>query len=253
MKRLVALLSVFMLVFVTGCGKSDVTDQIANVAQSVDPHVLGVKNGHPQAYPNISYDEAFGEFFGSPTWKYFVGTKEGPDEDGDGKPDYVEENVDIVEFTGYCMYMDVEVKALLQFTLNDDETFDATFLSFNEVPQNYFTLNALLSKAFESYEENHGSNSEASVEELQNVESVSEPSSVNTELMDSTESFESSNEEREEYKKFEDWCGFYEGGWVNTVLDFELYDTPNAKGECGYITENFKGNEEKGGLRRGRA
>ena len=114
MRKLFCLLSILVLIFVTGCGSSDVTDQIANVTQADDPHVVGVKNGHPSAYPNISYDDAFGEFFGSPTWKYFVGTKDGPDEDEDGKPDYVEENVDIVEFTGYCTYLDVEVKLFLQ-------------------------------------------------------------------------------------------------------------------------------------------
>ncbi len=116
---------------------------------SEDIHVLGVKGGTPVDYPGKTYGEAFENFFGSPTWKYFVGTKEGADEDGDGRPDYIEKNVEIVEFTGRCLYQDVEVTALIQFTLNEeDDTFEATYLSFNEVPQSMYMLSVLLETVF---------------------------------------------------------------------------------------------------------
>lgn len=124
-------------------------DQVQNIMDSQDKHVLGVKNGHPFDYPDQTYGDAFDNFFSYPTWKYFVGTKEGPDEDGDGKPDYEENDVDIVEFTGYCTYLDTEVKALLQFTLDKDTTtFEATYLSFNDVPQNMLMLYNLLDTVF---------------------------------------------------------------------------------------------------------
>ena len=143
------LLMIIMVIFLTGCDESDVTDQITNVVQAEDPNVVGVKNGTNSEYPNMTYGEAFESFFAAPTWKYFKGTKNGPDDDEDGKPDYVEENVDIVEFTGYCTYHDVEVKALIQFTLNNNEgTFQATYLSFNEVPQSNLIMWALIEKAF---------------------------------------------------------------------------------------------------------
>lgn len=143
------LLMIIMVIFLTGCDESDVTEQITNVVQAEDPNVVGVKNGTNSEYPNMTYGEAFESFFAAPTWKYFKGTKNGPDDDGDGKPDYVEENVDIVEFTGYCTYHDVEVKALIQFTLNNNEgTFQATYLSFNEVPQSNLIMWALIEKAF---------------------------------------------------------------------------------------------------------
>lgn len=150
MRRLISILLVItMAVTLCACGADDVTDQVANIVQAEDEHVLGVKGGTPNAYPGKTYGETFDNFFGSPTWKYFVGTKEGADEDGDGEPDYIEENVDIVEFTGYCTYQDVEVKALIQFTLSkDDNTFEATYLSFNDVPQNMLMLSALLDAAF---------------------------------------------------------------------------------------------------------
>lgn len=124
-------------------------DQVENIMDSQDTHVLGVKNGHPFDYPDQTYGDAFENFFSYPTWKYFVGTKEGPDEDGDGKPDYEENDVDVVEFTGYCTYLDTEVKARLQFTLNKDATtFEATYLSFNDVPQNMLMLYNLLDTVF---------------------------------------------------------------------------------------------------------
>lgn len=151
MKRWVGMvLSVIMATgLLSACGNGDIEDQITDVVQSEDTHILGVKGGTPTDYPGKTYGEAFENFFGSPTWKYFVGTKEGADEDGDGKPDYTEENVDIVEFTGRCTYQDVEVKALIQFTLSKDgDTFEATYLSFNEVPQNMLMLSALLEAAF---------------------------------------------------------------------------------------------------------
>lgn len=128
----------------------EVVDQTVNIANSEEEHVLMVKNGHTNSYPNITYADAFEGFFAYPTWKYFVGTKEGPDEDGDGVPDYTQENVDIVEFTGYCTYQETEVKALIQFTLDQEAgTFTATYLSFNGVPQNNFMLYTILEKAFE--------------------------------------------------------------------------------------------------------
>lgn len=164
--------------FLTGCGNisendtkemsetakdvvQEVADQTANIVDSEDEHVLMVKKGHPESYPDTTYQQAFESFFSYPTWKYFTGTRNSSDEDGDGKPDSVEEDVDIVEFTGYCMYQNVEVKALIQFTLNKEAgTFTATYLSFNDVPQNNLTLWAVVEAAFE------GDDTESTQEEV---------------------------------------------------------------------------------------
>lgn len=150
MKRILILCNILFALFcATACSNtSDITDQIANVVQSEDEHVLSVKNGTNSNYPGKTYGEAFDSYFDSPAWKYFKGIKEGTDEDGDGKPDSEEEDVDVVEFTGYCLYQDVRVKALIQFTLNDDDTFSATFLSFNDVPQNMFMLVDVIENVF---------------------------------------------------------------------------------------------------------
>lgn len=118
-------------------------DQVMGIAQSNDEHVLGVKYGTPYDYPDITYGEAFEAFFGSPTWTYFKGTREGSDEE-----------YDIVEFTGTCLYQTVKVTARIQFTLSQDgQTFEATYLAFNDVPQTNVLLYGLIEKAFSDYQE----------------------------------------------------------------------------------------------------
>lgn len=108
-----------------------------------DPHVLFVKNGSPNAFPDITFDEAFTHFFGSPSWKYFRGSR------GNSSDTF-----DIVEFTGNCTYLEQEVTAKLQFTLDvDNGTFETTYLAFNDVPQSNDLLYALIEKAFTSYQE----------------------------------------------------------------------------------------------------
>lgn len=159
----------------------DVVNQIANVIQSENENVLAVKGGTNSNYSGVTYGEAFEAFFGQPTWKYYKGTQEGPDEDGDGEPDYTIDNIDVVEFTGTCTYQEVKVKALIQFTLdNEAGTFDATYLSFNEVPQSTLMLSGLLNKVFESYLENkNGASTEKTLETETHMEE-SEPKDNST-------------------------------------------------------------------------
>lgn len=168
MKKLIAvgIATALLCILQTGCSGDavvkEVADQVANAVQAEDENVLGVKGGEPFDYPGKTYGEAFENFFASPTWKYFKGTQEGPDEDGDGKPDYTKEDVDVVEFTGYCTYMDTTVKARIQFVLDkENDTFEATYLSFNDVPQNNLTLWALIDKAFTDGDSADGQNQDS--------------------------------------------------------------------------------------------
>lgn len=100
---------------------------------SEDKHVSVVKNGHFTNYPSVTIGTAFEQFFGNPQWKHF-------------KSDKGEE---VVEFTGKCRYSDVEVNAKMQFLFSDDKSFEAKFLSFNDVPQNMLMMAGLISKVFE--------------------------------------------------------------------------------------------------------
>lgn len=107
-----------------GDGTPGIMNRFMDLAQANDEHVQGVKYGSLNSYPDITYAEAFDYFFGSPTWKYFRGAQEGSNIEHD-----------VVEFTGTCFYRDSEVKARIQFTISEDrKTFEATYLSFNDVP-----------------------------------------------------------------------------------------------------------------------
>lgn len=93
------------------------------------------------SYPECEYGDVFDEFFGSPTWKYFE----------------ADTGEQVVEFTGYCIYQDVEVKARLQFILDmENETFESGAMSFNDVPQLELITTAMIQKAFENYMEENG-------------------------------------------------------------------------------------------------
>ena len=119
----------------------------SRLSEDANEHIYGVKYGSPSSYPNTTYADAFGFFFGSPKWTYFRGST------NDSGNIY-----DVVEFTGTCMFRDAEVSALIQFTLSEDgDSFSATYLSFNDVPQDSLMLGLLIDKAFSEYEaqQNH--------------------------------------------------------------------------------------------------
>ena len=160
MKKLVTYLLMSLLILgLAGCSASsmkniekELTDQLSNIADAENKYVLMVKNGHRENNPNLTYSAAFENFFGTPTWKY-IKTESG-------------ENV--VEFTGDCTYQDTQVKARLQFIVDEEAgKFEAGYLGFNEVPQSALIRSALLEKVF-------GSNVEA-----ENAPTVTEDESVN--------------------------------------------------------------------------
>ena len=139
MKIIIALL-IAGLVLLTGCSSSALNDAgdevkgaVNNFVNSENKYVKMVK-GAVRDGTNKTYEQAFSAFFGTPRWNYFLST----------------ENQNVVEFTGDCLYQDVEVRALIQFIVDEDEgIFTASYLSFNDVPQNLFILAALIDKAFE--------------------------------------------------------------------------------------------------------
>ncbi len=142
-KKIIALLAAIMLLLsacssatLDGAGK-ELEDTIANATDADNKYVQMVKGGYRPDDPDTTYEDAFTAFFGTPRWKYF--------ESEDGQ--------DVVEFTGDCTYQDVPVKARIQFLVDEENgTFEASYLAFNEVPQDALTLAALLAKAFEGAE-----------------------------------------------------------------------------------------------------
>lgn len=137
----------------------EISDQAENIFDSDDEHVLGVKNGHPVTYPDICYGDAFDNFFGTPTWKYFQ----------------ADTGEDVVEFTGYCTYHDVEVKARLQFILETDGTITYGAMSFNDVPQTQIITATMVETAFDTYMENKGITADAKADASDNDSQAAVP------------------------------------------------------------------------------
>ncbi len=137
LKTLAVLMSILIL---SGCSttglnniEQEFQDIVANQVDSDNEYVLMVKHGYRSDNPNLTYEQAFENFFGTPRWKYFKST----------------EGQDVVEFTGDCTYDGNAVKARIQFIVHKDEgTFEIYTLAFNEIPQNTLILAALMEKVF---------------------------------------------------------------------------------------------------------
>jgi len=115
----------------------EVVDAVKSVTDSENQYVLMVKGGYRESDPDLTYDKAFSTFFGTPRWSYFES----------------DEGQDVVEFTGDCTYQEAPVKARIQFVVDEENgTFEATYLAFNEVPQDALTLTALITTAFDEAE-----------------------------------------------------------------------------------------------------
>ena len=140
MKKLCLVLLVVLLVLCSACSNASVKnageelkDSVAGAMDSNNKYVQMVKSGYRENNPALTYDKAFSVFFETPRWKYFKGN----------------EGKNIVEFTGDCTYQDVAVKERKQFVVDEKQgTFEATYLAFNEVPQNKLILASLIEKVF---------------------------------------------------------------------------------------------------------
>lgn len=225
----------------------EVEDQVNNVVQAEEEHVLMVKHGYPLSYPNCKYGDVFDNFFGSPTWKYFE----------------ADTGEQVVEFTGYCMYHDTEVKSRLQFILDmENNTFEAGAMSFNNVPQTTLVTTAMIEKAFEHYIEEKGIQNydENNLkEELADV-FVSETAAMEGEMNQTAQQANLDAMETQDDKNdylFDIWTlsGEYEGENVMpyTIMSISIYSSPEPRSDKigNYIMKVPQaGLEDTGELRR---
>ena len=99
-------------------------------------YVYQVKKGHPNNYPNITYEEAFGAYYSSPEWKY------------DGET----EGAKIIKFTGSCQYNNQPVTVELRYQLKDN-SFYLLDGKVGGTEVSILTLAALDNKPFEEYKQ----------------------------------------------------------------------------------------------------
>lgn len=95
-----------------------------------------VRKSSPEAYPDITYEEAFDDFFDNARWKYF--------QSDTGK--------DVVEFQGECMYDDDTATVLIQFLLNKDKGIYKIYtMAIDDEEQSLLVYAVLMDKVFGSY------------------------------------------------------------------------------------------------------
>lgn len=95
-----------------------------------------VKKSTHDGYPDITYEEAFENFFDNPEWK-----RAGKDEEGNK----------LVKFTGECTYSDEAASVVITFTLYDD-TFTVSSLKMNGQELGLFLTELMIEKVFEEYD-----------------------------------------------------------------------------------------------------
>ena len=110
---------IFSLFFINACGQT--------------PEVLMVQGGKLESCPSKTIEQMVDGFMGFPSWEGLVA------EDGNN----------YVNISGDITYSDKPVRALLQYKLNQDETFEFNALEFNDVPQINFIAMGLLEKMCE--------------------------------------------------------------------------------------------------------
>lgn len=210
-----------------GCGNNgsgsstlkDIEDNVRNITDATDKHVLAVKNGTPELIPQITYGEAFEEFFDNPTWKYYQG----------------EGGEDVVEFAGICTYLDEEVKARLQFLLSKDgKTFEQGALKFNDVPQTNLITAAMIYKAFSDYADSHN----ISIDDEDSAENEFIPETGGTDSTQTDSSQNNSSVYDNDSAASDDTNDYDDYDYSDDDYDTDDYDTDD------YDTDDYDAEEE---------
>lgn len=96
--------------------------------------IIAVKSGYIYSFSDeVPVGPAIDSFLHTNTWKYFKS----------------EDNMNVVQCTGNCMYNDKKVEAKIQFVVNDDDSFEVNSLSLNDIDQELTNILAFLGKAYE--------------------------------------------------------------------------------------------------------
>lgn len=80
-----------------------------------DSNIEMVKSGSPELIPNITYEEAYDNFFGNPQWRGFT----------------ADTGEQVVEFTGECTYYDETAEVYIQFVMEGTTSFSMYYAHMN--------------------------------------------------------------------------------------------------------------------------
>ncbi len=183
----------------TNNSDNNLLDDIADMFDPNSDYVKFVKKGTNSEYPGVTYGDAFDYYFANPKWKYFES----------------DTGVDVVEFTGKCLYRDVEVDATIQWQLDvENGTFELGYVAFNDVPQDMLTSLVLVSTVFDSYYESIGGAPAPDLDESDNNYEVGLPPIEDYDVLD----YENGAPAWNYYDSYtdEDWEKEYVGTWEDT-------------------------------------
>lgn len=132
---IVAVTIILISTFLTGCSSSSSEDATAFIDDTVNSflgdsvNVSSVKDAYLSSCPSATLGQMADAFMANPSWSDFASTTGGT----------------VVELTGGITFDSADVEALIQFELFGS-SFEASYLSFNQVSQNQLMLSSLLTK-----------------------------------------------------------------------------------------------------------
>ena len=136
---MIAVTLILVSTFLTGCSGSSSEDATAFLDDTVNSflgdsvNVSSVKDAYLSSCPNATLGQMADAFMASPSWSDFASTTGGT----------------VVELTGGITFDSADVEALIQFDLSGS-SFEAVYLSLNEVSQSKLMLSSLLTKMCEA-------------------------------------------------------------------------------------------------------
>ena len=131
----VVIATLFVSTLLSGCSSSSSEDATAFIDDTVNSflgdsvNVSSVKDAYLTSCPSATLGQMADAFMANPSWSDFASTTGGT----------------VVELTGGITFDSADVEALIQFELSGS-TFEASYLSFNQVSQNQLMLSSLLTK-----------------------------------------------------------------------------------------------------------
>ena len=131
----VVIATLFVSTLLSGCSSSSSEDATAFIDDTVNSflgdsvNVSSVKDAYLSSCPSATLGQMADAFMANPSWSDFASTTGGT----------------VVELTGGITFDSADVEALIQFELSGS-TFEASYLSFNQVSQNQLMLSSLLTK-----------------------------------------------------------------------------------------------------------
>ena len=131
----VVIATLFASTLLSGCGSCSSEDATAFIDDTVNSflgdsvNVSSVKDAYLSSCPSATLGQMADAFMANPSWSDFASTTGGT----------------VVELTGGITFDSADVEALIQFELSGS-SFEASYLSFNQVSQNQLMLSSLLTK-----------------------------------------------------------------------------------------------------------